>query len=434
LRTHEPRCYHLSVRLNCCKSVYNSEIELMNPLDRLPPSLKTSVALLTGGGDKPYAFGMARALTSNDVILDFIGSDELDCPDLPRSAKLKFLNFRGDQSEQAPFIVKARRIIAYYLRLMWYAGRSHTKVLHILWNNRFLFFDRTLLMLYYKAVGKRIAFTAHNVNAERRDGKDSLVNRIGLGIQYRLADHIFVHTEKMKQELIGEFGIRDEAVSVIPFGINNVAPHTNLTSQQARKRLCIRNDEKVILFFGRIGPYKGLDLLWDAFERISSRNDSYTLLLVGKPKSGAERYIEEILRSIRQSPVAGRVIERIEFIPDEETEIYFKACDVVALPYTEAFQSGVLFLAYSFGVPVIAADVGSFAEDVVIGRTGLVCEPCDAGRLAAAIECYFASEMYRYLEERRETIRSYVQSKNSWNIVAEMTRRVYLKLEGQIQA
>ena len=147
------------------------------------------------------------------------------------------------------------------------------------------------------------------------------------------------HTEKMKQELIGEFGIRDEAVSVIPFGINNVAPHTNLTSQQARKRLCIRNDEKVILFFGRIGPYKGLDLLWDAFERISSRNDSYTLLLVGKPKSGAERYIEEILRSIRQSPVAGRVIERIEFIPDEETEIYFKACDVVALPYTEANYS-----------------------------------------------------------------------------------------------
>src|SRR5437764_14616210 len=103
LRTHEPRCYHLSVRLNCCKSVYNSA---MNPLDRLPPSLKTSVALLTGGGDKPYAFGMARALTSNDVILDFIGSDELDCPDLPRSAYLKFLNFLGDQSEQEPLIIK----------------------------------------------------------------------------------------------------------------------------------------------------------------------------------------------------------------------------------------------------------------------------------------------------------------------------------------
>ena len=64
--------------------------------------------------------------------------------------------------------------------------RPRPKLFHILWNNKFQFFDRTLLMLYYRLLGKKIAFTAHNVNAGKRDSNDSWLNRLSLKIQYRL--------------------------------------------------------------------------------------------------------------------------------------------------------------------------------------------------------------------------------------------------------
>src|SRR5581483_3462133 len=97
-------------------------------------------------------------------------------------------------------------------------------IFHILWNNKFEFFDRTLLMLYYKLLRKKIVLTLHNINKGRRDSRDRRLNRLTLRFQYRLSDHIFVHTEKMKRELIEEFGEREDRVTVIPFGINNAVP------------------------------------------------------------------------------------------------------------------------------------------------------------------------------------------------------------------
>src|ERR1035437_9738179 len=108
-------------------------------------------------------------------------------------------------------------------------------------------------MLYYKVLGKKIAFTAHNVNDAKRDLNDSVLNRFTLGIQYRLCDHIFVHTETMKSELLQDFAVREGKVTVIPFGINNSVPNTDLTPDQAKRILTIQPEEKTILFFARIG-------------------------------------------------------------------------------------------------------------------------------------------------------------------------------------
>jgi D-inositol-3-phosphate glycosyltransferase len=122
------------------------------------------------------------------------------------------------------------------------------------------------------------------------------------------------------------------------------------------------------------------------------------------------------------------VIERSEFVPDAETEIYFKSADVLVLPYKYIFQSGVLFLAYNFGLPVIAADVGSFREHIVGGRTGYICEPENPVDLARAIETYFASELYRQLEARRQDIQRLANERYSWIKVGEITRSVYKNL------
>src|SRR5262249_31826543 len=125
---------------------------------------------------------------------------------------------------------------------------------------------------------------------------------------------------------------------------------------------------------GNIAPYKGLNFLVQAFSVLSKEDPTMRLVIAGRPK-GQKSYWEEIQQAISRSHSADRVIKKIEYISDDEIEIYFKAADVIVMPYVSIFQSGVLFLAYSFGLPIIATDVGSLKEDIVEGKTGFVCEP-----------------------------------------------------------
>jgi glycosyltransferase involved in cell wall biosynthesis len=386
-----------------------------------------SVALLTGGGDKPYALGMAAALTSAGMHVDFIGSDDLSVPELLANPRLNFLNLRGDQRGDVGPMAKGLRVLRYYLRLIGYAATARPKVFHILWNNKFQLIDCTVLMLYYRLLAKKIVFTAHNVNAGKRDQTDSWVNQMSLKIQYRLCDHIFVHTEGMKTDMISEFGIPESKVSVIPFGINNTVPNTRLSSVEAKRQLDIGNKDKVLLFFGNIAPYKGLEYLVAAFDELLKRDSSYRLLIVGKPK-GPKSYWNQVQRSLENSNIADRVIAKIEYVPDEETELYFKAADVLILPYAHVFQSGVLFLGYNFGLPAIAADVGSLKEEIIEGRTGFVFKSRDSSDLVDKTDKYFNSDLFHSLESRRAEIKAYANDRYSWNKVAAITTKVYSNL------
>ena len=386
-----------------------------------------SVALLTGGADRPYAFGLATALIAKGIPFDLIANDELECPELLGQRGVNFLNLRGDQRPDASFTRKALRVAAYYARLLRYATTAKPKIFHILWNNRFELFDRTLLMLYYRLLGKKIVLTLHNINAGTRDANDTSLNRFTLQAQYRLSDHMFVHTEKMKAELLKEFSVDEDKVSVIPFGINNSVPNTSLTCGEARRRLGIEKAEKTILFYGHIAPYKGLEYLVSAFSKVAATDTSYRLIIAGRPKNN-EKYWAEILETVRQHVPEGQVVLRPEFIPDEETEVYFKAADVLVLPYTHIYQSGVLFLAYSFGLPVLASDVGSLREDVVEGETGFVFMPADADGLAKTIDRYFSGRLYQNLAAHRPQIAAFAHERNSWSAVADITVARYSEL------
>jgi glycosyltransferase involved in cell wall biosynthesis len=283
-------------------------------------------------------------------------------------------------------------------------------------------------MCYYRLRGKRVVLTAHNVNAARRDSRDSLLNRLSLRVQYRLADHIFVHTKAMKNELVEDFAVGERAITVIPLGFNTSVPHTDLTPSQAKRQLGIADAEKVILFFGRIGPYKGVEFLVAAFQLLIARGGDYRLLIAGKTERGYEKYGEKIKQTISNDGSRKRVIQRMEYVRDEETEVYFKAADVFVLPYTDVFQSGVLILGYGFGLPVIAADVGAFREEIIERETGFLCKPRDSVDLARTIEAYFQSDLFKTLNSRRPGIREYARTRYSWDIVSQATCTVYAKL------
>ena len=385
------------------------------------------IALLTAGRDKPYALGLAAALANAGAALDFIGSDEVDGPELHASSRIHFLNLRGGQNVDAGLLKKIARVLAYYFRLIGYAFTAKPKVFHVLWNNKFELFDRTLLMLFYKLLGKKIVFTAHNVNAAARDGGDSWLNRATLKFQYHRCDRIFVHTPKMRSELVADFGVPEGKTCLIPFGLNSTVPDTALTPAQARQRLGLGAGEKVLLFFGNIAPYKGVEFLVDAFLEIAARDQSCRLIIAGRPK-GDENYWAGVQEKIAASPLRDQIILKIEFVPDAETEMYFKAADVLLLPYTHIFQSGVLFLGYNFGSPAIAADVGSLKEEIVEGKTGFVCRPRDAADLARTIDRFFASDLYANLPGRRPEIRAFARQRYSWSEVARITTDVYSEL------
>jgi glycosyltransferase involved in cell wall biosynthesis len=383
-----------------------------------------AVALLTAGRDRPYALGMAQALLAQGVHLDFIGSNEVSSPDLMNHPQARFLNLRGDQSVEASFLEKMLRVLKYYLKLVGYALVARPKIFHILWNNKFELIDRIGLMLFYRALGKRVFLTAHNVNAGTRDATDSWLNRASLRVQYRLSEHIFVHTERMKTELVDGFGVSRDRISVIPFGINNTVPTTALKTVEAKSRLGLSGREKAVLFFGNIAPYKGLEYLVKAFQVLVKEDPSYRLIVVGRPK-GDLPYWQNLERELNSPALKGKVISRIEYIPDEDTELYFKAADVLILPYTHIFQSGVLFLGYSFGLPVIATDVGSLKEEIVEGKTGFVCRPKDPPDLCRQIRAFFADPLFVELEARRPWIRDFANQRYSWDKVARVTTTAY---------
>lgn len=387
------------------------------------------IALLTGGQDPHYAVGLATALMGQNVRLEVIGGDEFDLPVLKENPRARFLNLHGSQAG-ASRIAKIGSILEFYARLLRYAVTAKPRVFHILWNSKLQKFDRTLLMLFYRLLGKKVVLTAHNVNAGKRDGTDSWLNRLTLRCQYALTNHIFVHTQKMRDELVDGFHVKKQKITIIPYGVNNVLPYTSLTTEEARRQLGLSESERVLLYFGAIKSYKGLQYLVEAFQQIASEGD-YRLIIAGERKKGSEDYWRSINRTIEDHPSRKKILKRIAFIPDAETEIYFKAADVAVLPYTDIFQSGILFVAYNYGTPVIATDVGSFAEDIIIGKTGFICVPRSSDDLARTIQMYFDTDLFRNLAHRRQQIRDFVISGHSWDTVAEMIRNAYCQVLGR---
>ncbi len=231
----------------------------------------------------------------------------------------------------------------------------------------------------------------------------------------------------MKGELISDFGLASAKISIVPFGINNTVPNTSLSSDEAKQQLGLSESDKAILFFGNIAPYKGLEYLIAAFAKLAAEERDLRLIIAGRPK-GPPDYWQRIQKAIEDQGIHDRIIQWIQYIPDDQIESYFKAADVLVLPYTHIFQSGVLFLGYAFGLPAIASDVGPLKQDVLEARTGFICRPGDSSDLARVICRYFDSDLFRNLETRRKEIKQYANERYSWDKVAEITKKVYTDL------
>ena len=386
------------------------------------------VSLLTGGDDPTYAIPLATALADQGVHVEFVGNDEMARSERLKRAAIDYVNLRGSQDPRAPIGAKIARILRYYARLLTYARRTDSRLFHILWFNKFELVDRTLLNSFYKLMGKKLVFTAHNVNTQKRDGQDTWLNRVTLRVLYALLDHIFVHTELSRVELVRDYRVSPHKITVIPFGLNTLVPDTTLSKVEARAVFGLGAEEKVILFFGQIAPYKGLDLLVEALESLASSQPDCRLIIAGRAKPGAEPYWRALQSRLASDRLRGRALVKDGFIPAEEVPILFMAADALALPYRAIYQSGPLSLAYRFGVPVIAASVGSFPHDVIPDVTGFLCEPENPGDLARTIRRYFDSALYFKSDQTRKRIQEIAHERYSWDQIARTIAGIYARL------
>ncbi|MCH7762937.1 MAG: glycosyltransferase [Candidatus Marinimicrobia bacterium] len=198
--------------------------------------------------------------------------------------------------------------------------------------------------------------------------------------------------KKMDAFIVLSKKVEEELLSFIPDAQYQYSPHPIYSifgeapsQEQARKKLEI-STEKVLMFFGLIRGYKGLDILINALGIIKEELTDYTLMIVGECYEDEKKY----LSLIDQNGLTNSVHTNFSFIPDDDVSTYFSAADVVVLPYKSASQSGIVQIAYHFDTPVIVSNVGGLPEIVEEGKTGFCVDP-NPESFAEAIRSFFAT-------------------------------------------
>jgi glycosyltransferase involved in cell wall biosynthesis len=188
------------------------------------------------------------------------------------------------------------------------------------------------------------------------------------------------------------------------------APHpiydhygTRLDKAEARKQLGIAADGKIVLFFGFIRDYKGLDLLIDAFGDLRLQDMGIRLLVAGEFYGDPKPYLDRI----HSLDISDIVMLHNDYIPDNEVNLYFSACDIVAQPYKTATQSGVTQVAFHFEKPMLVTNVGGLPEIVPDGKIGYVVEPNAQSIADALVKFYKEEKETAFIEGVREEKKKY---------------------------
>jgi len=245
---------------------------------------------------------------------------------------------------------------------------------------------------------------------------------IGLKSAFKCFDHYIVHTQYSKDALINRLMLSEERVSVIPHGV--FAYYRELVNDSEKPlQFPQLGGKKRILYIGVLKPYKGVDILLEAFARLPARLIKETVLqIVGYPKMPVEP-LQELAHDLG---IEDRVFWDLRFVDEKEVASYFSQADIVVLPYRRIDQSGVLMTALAFGKPIVASRVGGFAEVLKDGVHGFLVDPGDVEALAQALARLLADDELR--ARMGKAVQELASGELSWESIAEKTIAVYERL------
>jgi alpha-maltose-1-phosphate synthase len=344
--------------------------------DYLLENAKSTVLLIDGGGLSHYTSYLAVGLSKYRNIMLYGFSDELYV--LTGAAKektIKYYNMGKWLPKGDSLLASAIRPYLLFFPLLKAIATSNYDIVHIQ-GYSYLFF---LFVPFIKLKRKPIYWTMHDVDIRQtspgiRGELESIQVRLLCqnGWLSRKVDAIIVHGAKLKAVLISR-GISEKKIVVIPhFDYGYLLPLFS--------KLDSHDSYEYVLLFGKIKPYKGVEILLEAARMVRKKlGNKFRVLIAGK---GNRSYLDTMLRidDLEYIQIQNR------YIPDFEIPKLFKNAKFLVLPYIDASQSGVVSLAYTFSKPVIVSNVGSIAEYVEPGITGLIFESGDTEQLSNYIE------------------------------------------------
>jgi glycosyltransferase involved in cell wall biosynthesis len=218
------------------------------------------------------------------------------------------------------------------------------------------------------------------------------------------------------------YDIEPKRISIMPFGEYTFLAEGPMPDRAAaRREVGIPGAGPVVLFFGHLRKYKGLNHLIRAFVKVRQLVPDAILLIAGSPKKDTD---SKVFRSL----VADLGLEKavrfhLRYIPSAEVPNYFVTADVVALPYVAISQSAVLQAAYAFSRPVVATRVGGLPEAVLDGESGLLVPPGDVSALADAVVAMLRDpSRARAMGEKGRRL---AEAAHGWENIGRRTKRVY---------
>lgn len=370
------------------------------------------------GGMDYYDFGLCEGLAGAGMEVTLYTCDETTPTD-STTYEVR-LSYRGIYGE-APAWQRGLRYIVGSFRTLFGAKLDKARIAH------FHFFHVGPLELFSVLLAKllrlKVVVTAHDVQ--------SFVERLSIPWMarrtYGAADRIIAQSGVSRRELQTVLDVPEEKVDTIPHG-NYLGSTGEVPPQmEARARLGVPEDSRVLLFFGQIKEVKGLDVLLRAMPRLVGKHPETLLLVAGKVwKDDFGRYQKQI----EESGIGGNCFLHVRYIPDSEVANYYAAADMVVLPYRRIYQSGVLLMAMSYAKPVIVSDIEGMIEVISDGANGYVFPDGNAEALAEKLgEVISDPEKLRLVGERAL---SYVRENNDWGRIGAMTADCYrVALRGQ---
>ena len=284
------------------------------------------------------------------------------------------------------------------------------------WHPFFSFCHFAISKLIKSKYKNKILFITENVISHEANVIDKSLTKIGLSNAYAFLSL----SEKVEKDL--EFVADDRKVyrSELPvYDCYNFDEQKKITS--TKKDFGFDENSKLLLFFGYVRKYKGLDLLIDALAELVKRDSTYKLLAAGEFYDD-EKYYRDKVESLN---LVNSVKLLNEFIPNEEVAKYFQPSDLVVLPYRSATQSGILNLAYGFYKPVLVTNVGGLAEFVDDGKTGYVIKPDSQKDLIDGIINFFNQrEKINFEENIKKRV-----SRNAFNNLPELFDKIIADTE-----
>jgi len=248
------------------------------------------------------------------------------------------------------------------------------------WHPFFSLCHFTISFLIRKYYQKKIIFITENVVSHESNLVDRLLTKIGL----KNASAFLVLSDKVAKELNGVISNGKIYKSELPV-YDCYKNNRTVDIESLKSEFHYSSENKVLLFFGYVRKYKGLDVLLEAMSDLISSDNSFRLLVVGEFYDDENNY-QAIINKLGIKNYV-QIINR--FVPNEEVEKYFMLADCVVLPYKDATQSGVLNIAYGFQKPAIVTNVGGLAEFIDNEKTGIIVNDCSKEKIANGVNHFY---------------------------------------------